>query len=161
MTVTIKGEPFEHLIYHHRLAYSGWQYALVIQGGESFVALSEGLQNALHASGGSPKQHRTDSLSAAYRNLAGKRQKPLTQLYDELCDHYRMEPTRNNPGVAHENGAIEAAHGHLKNRIEQAIYSRGSADFQSIEEYQEVITAAAEGLNRQHTAKFERPTILK
>ena len=49
--VTIKGKPFEHLIYHYRLAYSGWQYAQIIQGGESFVALSEGLQNALAASG--------------------------------------------------------------------------------------------------------------
>ena len=39
----------------------------VIQGGESFIVLSEGLQNALAASGGAPKQHRTDSLSAAYR----------------------------------------------------------------------------------------------
>ena len=155
VTVTIQGQPFEHLIYHYRLAYSGWQYAQVIQGGESFVALSEGLQNALHACGGSPKQHRTDSLSAAYRNLSGRKEKPLTRLYDDLCDHYRLEPTRNNPGVAHENGAIEGSHGHLKNRIEQAIYARGSADFQSVEEYQEVITAAAEGLNRQHTEKFE------
>lgn len=154
VAITIKGEPFEHLIYHYRLAYSGWQYAQVVQGGESFVALAEGLQNALHASGGSPKQHRTDSLSAAYRNLGSRQQKPLTRLYDELCDHYRMEPTRNNPGVAHENGAIESSHGHLKNRIEQAIYARGSADFQSVEEYQQLIMAAAEGLNRQHTEKF-------
>ncbi|ERN39807.1 integrase core domain protein, partial [Rubidibacter lacunae KORDI 51-2] len=116
--------------------------------------LAEGLQNALHASGGSPKQHRTDSLSAAYRNLGGKRQKPLTQLYDALCDHYRMEPTRNNRGVTHENGAIESPHGHLKNRIEQAIYLRGSADFPSVEAYQAVVAAAAEGLNRQHADKF-------
>ena len=29
MTITINGEPFEHLIYHYRLAYSGWQYAQI------------------------------------------------------------------------------------------------------------------------------------
>jgi hypothetical protein len=69
MGITIAGKPFEHLIYHYRLAYSGWQYAQIIQGGESFIALAEGLQNALVACGGVPKQHRTDSLSAAYRNL--------------------------------------------------------------------------------------------
>ena len=63
--VAIAGKPFEHLLYHYRLAYSGWQYAQIIQGGESFIALSEGLQNALFACGGVPKQHRTDSLSAA------------------------------------------------------------------------------------------------
>lgn len=38
MEVTIQGQPLEHLIYHYRLAYSGWQYAQIIQGGESFVA---------------------------------------------------------------------------------------------------------------------------
>ena len=45
VTITINGQSFEHLLYHYRLAYSGWQYVQVIQGGESFVALSEGLQN--------------------------------------------------------------------------------------------------------------------
>jgi transposase-like protein len=104
------------------------QYAQIIQGGESFIGLSEGLQNALHICGGVPKQHRTDSLSAAYRNMGGHRNKALTRLYDELCDRYRMQPTRNKTGVAHENGAIESPHGHLKNRIEQAIYLRGSSD---------------------------------
>ncbi len=154
MEITIAGKPFEHLIYHYRLAYSGWQYAQIIQGGESFIALAEGLQNALAACGGVPKQHRTDSLSAAYRNLGGN--KSLTRLYDELCDHYRMQPTRNNTGVAHENGAIESPHGHLKNRIKQAIYLRGSNDFQSLEEYQLLIEAAVAKLNQQCQQKFEQ-----
>lgn len=39
-------------------------------GGESFVALAEGLQTALWALGGAPREHRSDSLSAAFRNLA-------------------------------------------------------------------------------------------
>lgn len=155
MEVTIAGKPFEHLIYHYRLAYSGWQYAQVIEGGESFVALSEGLQNALLASGGAPKQHRTDSLAAAYRNMGGRRHKPLTRLYDELCEHYRLEPTRNNTGIAHENGSIESPHGHLKNRIKQAIYLRGSTDFGSVAQYQALIDKATEGLNRQCQAKYE------
>ena len=153
--VTIGGKPFEHLLYHYRLTYSGWQFAQIIQGGESFIGLSEGLQNALHASGGAPKQHRTDSLSAAYRNLGRNQNKSLTQLYDELCDHYRMEATRNNKGIAHENGSIESPHGHLKNRIKQAFFLRGSSDFESIAEYQTLINQAAEGLNRQHQDKFE------
>jgi hypothetical protein len=154
MEITIAGKPFEHLIYHYRLAYSGWQYAQIIQGGESFIALAEGLQNALTACGGVPKQHRTDSLSAAYRNLGGN--KSLTRLYDELCDHYRMQPTRNNTGVAHENGAIESPHGHLKNRIKQAIYLRGSNDFQNLEEYGLLIEAAVAKLNQQCQQKYEQ-----
>jgi hypothetical protein len=153
VTVTIAGKTLEHLLYHYRLAYSGWQYAHIIQGGESFIALSEGLQNALTVCGGVPKQHRTDSLSAAYKNLGGN--KALTRLYDELCDHYRMQPTRNNTGIAHENGGIESPHGHLKNRIEQAIYLRGSNDFRSLEEYRLLIEGAVSKLNQQCQQKFE------
>jgi DNA-binding XRE family transcriptional regulator len=154
--VTIQGHPYDHLLYHYRLAYSGWQYALVIEGGESFVALCEGLQNALFLSGGAPQQHRTDSLSAAYRNLGGKHPKPLTRLYDDLCAHYRVQPTRNNLRKANENGSIESPHGHLKNRIEQAIYLRGSADFASVAEYQALIDDVTAKLNRPCQAKFEQ-----
>lgn len=153
--ITIAGRPFEHLIYHYRLAYSGWEYAQIIQGGESFIALSEGLQNALFACGGAPQQHRTDSLSAAYRNMGGARHKPLTRLYDDLCHHYRLQPTRNNTGIAHENGSIESPHGHLKNRIKQLLLLRGSSDFESITEYQALINEAIAKLNLQHQAKFE------
>ena len=155
MEISINGKPFEHLIYHYRLAYSGWQYAQIIQGGESFVALSEGLQNALAASGGAPQEHRTDSLSAAYRNSGGHRTKELTQFYEELCEQYRMVPTRNNKGKANENGSVESPHGHLKNRIKQLIYLRGNSDFECIADYQTVIDQAAAGLNRQCEAKYE------
>ena len=37
-----------------------------------------------------------------------------------------MEPTRNNRGVAHENGAIESPHGHLKHAIRDALLMRGT-----------------------------------
>jgi hypothetical protein len=152
--ITIGGQPFEHILYHYRLGYSGWQYAEIIQGGESFIGLSSGLQNALFVCGGVPRQHRTDSLSAAYRNLGGGQRKPLTRLYDELCQHYRMSPTRNNRGIAHENGAIESPHGHLKHRIKQALLLRESHDFASISEYQALIDAAIAQLNARHTAKY-------
>lgn len=112
-TITIGGQPFDHLLYHYRLAYSGWQYVQIVQGGESFVALAQGLQQALVRCGGSPKYHRTDSLSAAYRNRKHQAQEDLTQRYEELCSHYRMQPTRNNRGQSHENGSIESPHGHF------------------------------------------------
>ena len=59
----------DHRLYHFRLAYSGFEHAHVVLGGESFVALAEGLQNALWSLGGAPHEHRTDSLSAAFCNL--------------------------------------------------------------------------------------------
>ena len=72
-----------------------------------------------------PREHRTDSLSAAFRNLDLEAQKDLTARYEDLCGHYRMTPTRNTGGLAHENGSIEGPHGHLKRAIEDALLMRG------------------------------------
>ncbi len=49
LEVSIAGVPLEHRIYHFRLPFSGFESAHVVLGGESFVALAEGLQNALWA----------------------------------------------------------------------------------------------------------------
>jgi hypothetical protein len=54
--IMIAGEPFEHRLYHFRLPFSGFEHAHVVLGGESFVALAEGLQNALWTLGGVPEQ---------------------------------------------------------------------------------------------------------
>ena len=40
--VTLEGEPFKHLLYQFRLAYSGWRSVTVVQGGESYAALACG-----------------------------------------------------------------------------------------------------------------------
>ncbi len=133
--VTIAGMPLVHRLYHFRLAFSGFAHAHVVLGGESFVALAEGLQNALWALGGVPEQHRSDSLSAAFRNLDREAQDDLTRRYEELCAHYGMTPTRNNPGIAHENGAIESAHGHLKKVFGDELLLRGSRDFAELAAY--------------------------
>ena len=101
------------MLYHFRLAWSGFTHARVVLGGESFTALAEGLQDALWHIGGVPLEHRTDSLSAAFRNLDKAAAEDVTARYRALCEHYGMEPTRNNRGAAHENGSIEGAHGHL------------------------------------------------
>jgi hypothetical protein len=154
VTVTVQGKPFHHLLYHYRLAYSGWQYVQVIQGGESFVGLSQGLQNALAACGGAPQIHRTDSLSAAYRNVGGRNPK-LTQMYSEVCSHYRLRPTHNNKGVAHENGIVESSHGHFKRKLCQALFRRGSLDFESVSAYQAFIEQVIAKQNAKRTQKFE------
>jgi hypothetical protein len=67
------------------------------------VALAEGLQNALWALGGAHEQHRSDSLSAAFRNLDRDAREDLTRRYAALCAHYRMTATRNNRGLGHKN----------------------------------------------------------
>src|SRR6202795_2873089 len=130
--VSIAGVPLDHRLYHFRLAFSGWEHVHVVLGGESFVALAEGMQNALWALGRAPLQHRSDSLSAAFRNLDRDAKEDQTRRYEALCAHYGMEPTRNNRGVAHENGSIESPHGHLKNAIKDALLMRGVNDFNNL-----------------------------
>jgi transposase InsO family protein len=127
------------MLYHFRLVYSGFAHAHVILGGESYVALAEGLQNALAALGGAPRTHRSDSLSAAFRNLEPEARADLTSRYENLCAHYGMEPTRNNRGVAHENGAIESPHGHLKSAVDDALMLRGTRDFTDLPAYRRFI----------------------
>ena len=50
--IMIAGTRFDHRLYHFRLAFSSFEHAHVVLGGESFVALAEGLQNALWGLGG-------------------------------------------------------------------------------------------------------------
>jgi len=139
LEITVAGVSLDHRLYHFRLVYSGFEHAHVVLGGESFVALAEGLQNALWALGGAPVEHRTDSLSAAFKNLDRAAREDLTSRYEALCAHYGMTPSRNNPGVAHENGSIESAHGHLKSAIRDALLLRGSRDFESLGAYRAFI----------------------
>jgi transposase InsO family protein len=151
--VTIAGVPFLHRIYHFWLAFSGFAHAHVVLGGESFVALAEGLQNALWALGGVPEQHRSDSLSAAFRNVDRDMQEDLTRRYEELCAHYGMTPTRNNPGVAHENGSIESSHGHLKKVLTDELLLRGSRDFADLVAYRLFVD---EVIGRRNARKRKR-----
>ena len=157
--VTVAGVVLEHRLYHFRLAFSGFAHAHVVLGGESFVALAEGLQNALWALGGVPQEHRSDSLSAAFRNLDSASQEDLTQRYQGLMRHYEMTPSRNNPGVAHENGSIESPHGHLKKALEDALLLRGARDFDALDAYRRFVDEII-GRQNAHNRKrieLERP----
>lgn len=147
--ITVAGAPLPHRLYHFRLAFSGFEHAQVVLQGESFVALAAGLQDALWALGGAPREHRTDSLSAAFRNLAPEVEEDWTRRYSALCEHYGMTASRNNRGVAHENGAIEGPHGHLKRRVEDALLLRGWRAFAIVSDYRAFI----DGLIGRHNAR--------
>lgn len=153
--VTIAGEALDHRLYHFRLAYSGFQHAHVVLGGESYVALAEGMQNALWTLGGVPHNHRTDSLSAAFKNLDKSAQADLTDRFDALCGHYGMTPTRNNKGVAHENGSIESPNGHLKRAIEDALIMRGSRDFEALVAYRRFIDEIVGRINARNAKRID------
>jgi len=153
--VTVLGVALDHRLYHFRLVCSGFEHAHVILGGESYVALAEGLQNALWALGGAPREHRSDSLSAAFRNLAAEAREDLTSRYNALCAHYLMEPTRNNRGVAHENGSIESAHGHLKSAVRDALLLRGAVEFPDLAAYRHFIDEIVSRKNARNGKRID------
>jgi len=79
-----------------------------------------------------------------------------------LCAHYRMTPTRNNRGIAHENGSIESAHGHLKSAIRDALLLRGTAAFCEPIDYRRFIDELVGRRNRRNAARIdaERTTLI-
>ena len=103
------------------------------------MSLSPKASRTPWALGGAPREHRSDSLSAAFRNLDHEAREDLTRRYDALCAHYGMEPSRNNAGLAHENGSIESVHGHLKKVADDALLLRGSRDFADLAAYRRFI----------------------
>ncbi len=155
ITITIQNKPFAHLLYHFRLAFSKWSDMTVTCGGESYTALAEGLTAALYKLGGVVEDHRTDSLSAAFKNCSKNEKEDMTSRYKQLCEDFGMKASRNNLGVSHENGCVESPHGHLKRRIEQALLLRGSNDFESVEAYQLFINKVVTKHNRRNAKDVE------
>jgi hypothetical protein len=152
--VTILGKRFDHLVYHFVLTYSNWE-SVTICASESFEALSDGLQNALWELGGTPRRHRSDSLSAAVNNLSAKRE--FQGRYRGLLEHYGLAGERINVRQPHENGDSESSHGHFKTAVDQALHLRGSRDFSSRDEYrrflQEVVDTRNAARRERHGAE--------
>ena len=66
-----------------------------------------------------------------------------------------MTPTRNNPGVAHENGSIESSHGHLKKALEDALLLRGSRDFDDLDAYRRFVDEVVGRRNANNRKRIE------
>jgi hypothetical protein len=153
--VRIAGQPLDHRLYHFALVYSGFEHGEIVLGGESYTALASGLSAALAVLGGAPIEHRSDSLSAAFCNLCADDADDITRRFAALVAHYGMVPTRNNRGVAHENGSIESRHGHVKDRIDQALLLRGSSDFATLDAYRVFVARVIAEHNRRHADAIE------
>ena len=153
LAVTIDGTALPHRLGHVCWPHSGWECAQVILGGESYPALAETLRLAFEELGGVPQTLRTDSLSAAYKNL--RQQEDLTARFEALCRHYGCSPTRNNLGVAHENGAVESPNGHLKDRLDQALRLRGNRDFTNMEDYRAFVAGVVAAANVPRAAALQ------
>jgi hypothetical protein len=135
--VKVENRQFDHLLYHFMLPYSGWEYVLVCEGGESFMNLCAGCEKAFWKLGGVTKQHRTDNLTAAITTT--DEGSYFTDNWKKLTSHYNVEPTTNNPGKSNENGKVERSNGLIKRSVENHLYLGGSKDFRSKDDYQNFV----------------------
>jgi hypothetical protein len=120
-------------------------------------ARREPARHALWTLGGVPGEHRTDSLSAAYRNLDKEAAEDVTKRYDDFCSHYELLASRCNPGEPHENGSIEAHNRHLKTALDQALILRGARDFAEIADWRRFVDQVVGRRNRrrEHAVRIE------
>ena len=153
--VTIGGRPYRHLLFQLVLSHSGWRYAEVVAG-ETFLALKQGLQNALWELGGVPQVIRSDNTSALTHEMRRSRGRALNDAYGELLDHYGLRSTLINSGESHENGVAEQAHYRLKDALDQALMLRGSRDFDTAGEYAGFVRKVVDRRNRLVWGKLEQ-----
>lgn len=156
LNITIAREPFSHCLFHFMLPYSCWE-SIMICHNESFETLTKGFARATLELGGTLPVHRTDNLSAATQKAGGSR--AFTERWQQFLDHYDVNPSRNNPGVSHENGSVEKSHDLFKNAVNQHLLLRGSRDFADLADYEAFLTTIKErrNLQRQEKLKEELP----
>lgn len=147
LEVTIAGIPLEHLVFEFILSASGWRYG-ELAFGETFEAMSSGLQAAVWELGATTSVWRSDNLSAAThqlkKDLPGRK---LTERYKQLLDHYGVDSTRIRPGKSNENGVAERGHYTLKSALEQALILRGTSEFGSLDAYRAFVRTVVAELN--------------
>ena len=157
LNITIAGEQFDHLLFHFMLPYSLWEYAGLCYS-ESFESLSKGYDDAVWTLGYVAPEHRTDNLTAATKACDSTR--AFTDNWQEVMDHYGVKPSRNNPGVSHENGSVEKSHHLLKEAVGQQLMLRGSSDFSDKQQYQQFINQLVMSRNSNRIIKFEEEVVL-
>lgn len=156
--VSVAGEPFGHLLCHCVLPFSGWEHAMVCFS-ENLLSLRLTLQSALFELGRRPETLVIDNSSAATHRLGnGADRRGFTERFRSVLKHFGLKGRTIAVGKANENGAVERAHGHLRNRLKQALLLRGSSRFASQEEYEGFVTDQVGRANRLRRRKLEEET---
>ena len=115
------------------LPYSGFETVMICES-ENFATLTKGFEQAALELGGVAAEHRTDNLTAATQAMGNDR--IFTKRWMEFLNHYQVQPSRNNPGVSHENGSVEKSHHLFKTAVDQHLMLRQSRDFKTLADYQ-------------------------
>ena len=153
LAVTIGGVPCEHLLCHAVLPYSNWEWATRCQS-ESLLSLRQGLQESLHRLGKAPLELRVDNSSAATHRLGQEGKREFNPDFVSVCAYYGLTPKTIGISCPNENGDVESANGHLKKRLRQHLFLRGSRDFASEAEYDRFLERVLARANAGRAAKL-------
>ena len=159
--VSIAGAPLDHRLYHFRLAVLGLgacprRARRRELRGPGRGAAERAVGARRRAEGASQRQP-VGGVPQPDGRRAGRPDAALRG----AVRHYGMEPTRNNRGVAHENGSIESPHGHLKQALEDALLLRGSRDFADLDAYRRFVDEIVGRRNARNAKRIdlERPAL--
>lgn len=156
--ITIAGEPFPHKFCHVVLPYSNWEWVTVCKS-ESLISLREGLQAAVRRLGHVPAMCQIDNSTAATHRLGPKHSKHPRAFNDEflaVIEHLGFEGAcTTGIGQKEQNGDVESANKHLKNRISQRLMIRGNCDFDDLGEYTQWLHDALIAFNRRRESKLK------
>lgn len=186
LNITIQREPFSHLLFHFMLVYSRWEYVEIcysetfdslMHGFENavwqlgYVAADHRTDNLSAAtklfnaktdkdeasSSNNGSEVKGLSEKEGIKNNAPKDpQRTFTERWSKVMSHYKVRPSRNNPGESNENGSVEKSHDLFKNAVDQQLMLRGSRDFESLEQYQRFLRAIYQQRNQlKKTALLE------
>ena len=150
LKVTIEGKPFDHMLFHFMLPYSGWETASIAFT-ESFQTLTEGYAAAVKELGGVAPNHRTDNLAAA---VPIGQHKEFQKGWKDFLKHFGVKPSSNTPLKSNENGSVEKSHHLLKRAIDQRLRLRGSRDFASRTAYEEFVHSIISRRNRDRKVRL-------
>jgi len=157
--ITIQSEPLSHLLIHSVLPYSNWEWGRIAQS-ESLAALRLGLQSTLLKLGAVPQYHQTDNGSAATctpsatSTVSATSQRGYTVGYQQLLEHYGLQPRTTHRQRPQENGDVESGNGGLKRALAQHLLLRGSCDFDSITAYEDFVHTVMQRRNRTREARL-------
>lgn len=93
------------------------------------MSLRRGLQASLFELGKVLEVLRMDNTSSATHQVGRGPDRTRNKDFLLILQHYELRAEAIQVGCPNENGDVESANGHLKNRWEQQLLLRGSRDF--------------------------------
>ena len=149
--VTIRGEPFEHLLAHAVFPFSNWEWTTVSHS-ENFASLLALVRETANRAGGLPKGLQTDnSCTVTHRIESGR---AFNAAYAGFLAHYGLQARTINLGCPNEDGDVESAHRHFLRQVDVALGFRGSRDFDSTVEYGQFLARLLCGRNATRQAAW-------